>query len=235
MANNDRTHLVPDVEAPLPLPSGAPQLPPDAIESEKGYPAALPPPYAYPPPPHGTTPLAYTGPPKRRSGCFCCCMCFLFSLLLLFLLLLLLFILLLLLILAVTSVLVGIFFLFFHPHIPKYYINSVRIPHFDRAADASLATTFDVNFTASNPNKKIGIYYEGGSHVSVWYADSELCRGSLPTFIQGHRNTTVMEVSLTGNATSLVKAVQVEKRRTGANLWSLKGRCRLGLRFGRLS
>ncbi|GMH10247.1 hypothetical protein Nepgr_012088 [Nepenthes gracilis] len=216
MTANDIVHLVPDVEAPLPQPSGAPQLPSDAIESEKGDRAALPPPYAYPPPPQATTPLAYSGPPKRRSSCFCCCMCFLFSLLLLFLLLLLLFILLLLLLIVVVTVLVGIFFLFFQPQIPKYYINSVRIPHFDRAADASLASTFDVNITASNPNKKIGIYYEGGSHVSVWYADTELCRGSLPAFIQGHQNTTVMEVSLTGNATSLLKAVQVEKRWTGS-------------------
>ncbi|GMH19991.1 hypothetical protein Nepgr_021832 [Nepenthes gracilis] len=204
MANNDRTQPVIDVEAPLPLPTGAPQLPSDATTG-----AALPPPYANPPIPQRTIPLAYSGPPRRRSSCLCYCMCFLFSLLLLFLLLLLL-------LLAVTSVLVGIFFIFYHPKIPKYYINSVSIPHFDRAVDASLAMTFDVNITASNPNTKIGIYYKGRSHVSVWYADTELCRGSLPLFYQGHRNTTVMEVSLTGNATSLLKAVQKEKRRTGS-------------------
>ncbi|GMH10248.1 hypothetical protein Nepgr_012089 [Nepenthes gracilis] len=219
MANNGRTHLVFDVEAPLPLPTGAPQLPSDAIESEKGDPATPPPPYAYPPPLQRTTPLAYSVPPKRRSSCFCCCMCFLFSLFLLLLLLLIL----LLFLLAVTIVLVLIFFLFFHPQIPKYYVNSVRIPHFDRATDASLVTTFDVNFTASNPNKKIGIYYEGGNHVSVWYTDTELCRGSLQTFYQGHQNTTVMQASLTGNATSLVKAVQVEKLRTGSKPLVIKG------------
>ncbi|GMH10244.1 hypothetical protein Nepgr_012085 [Nepenthes gracilis] len=223
MAANERIHPLPDVEAPPPLPPGAPLLPSDAIKSEKGDSAALPPPCAYLPPPQRTTPLAYSGPPKRRSSCFCRCMCFLLSLLLL--------------LVVVSSVLVGIFFLVCHPRIPKYSINSVRISDFDLAADASLAATFNVSITAWNPNKMIGIYYEGGSHVSVWYADTELCQGSLPTFYQGHRNTTVMEVSLTGetrNATSLVAAVQEEERQTGIIPLVIKGTVPVKVKVGKV-
>ncbi|GMG99529.1 hypothetical protein Nepgr_001369 [Nepenthes gracilis] len=227
MAENQRQriHPLPDVEAPPPPPPpgspppSAPLLPANTTTSEKGYPAA---PAPYPPPIQRTIPLAYSRPPKRRN-CFCRCLCFLFSLLLLLLL--------------IIGVIVGIFFLVFHPKIPKYSINSLRITDFNLGNDGSLSATFDVNITAWNPNKKIGIYYEGGSHVTVWYEDTELCQGSLPSFYQGHRNTTVMDVALSGetqNATALVSSVQEEQQQEGSIPLVIRGKVPIKIKVGKL-
>lgn len=60
---------------------------------------------------------------------------------------------------------------------------------------------------AENPNKKIGIYYEKGSSVTVFYSDIDLCNGALPVFYQGNRNVTVFETVLTGNGIRLSDVV----------------------------
>lgn len=57
---------------------------------------------------------------------------------------------------------------------------------------------FDVKITANNPKKNIGIYYEKGGRLSVWYTKTQLCEGSLPIFYQGHQNITKLGVALTG-------------------------------------
>uniref|UniRef100_A0A6N2MP31 Late embryogenesis abundant protein LEA-2 subgroup domain-containing protein n=1 Tax=Salix viminalis TaxID=40686 RepID=A0A6N2MP31_SALVM len=47
---------------------------------------------------------------------------------------------------------------------------------FFSALNSSLSATFNVTITAKNPNKKVGVYYEGGSHISVWYTGTNLCQ-----------------------------------------------------------
>ncbi|KAJ0027488.1 hypothetical protein Pint_36066 [Pistacia integerrima] len=100
---------------------------------------------------------------------------------------------LLLLLIITIAIVLGILFLAFQPKIPKYSVDT-------------------------NPNKKIGIYYERGSHISVWYTDSKLCEGSIPKFYQGHQNTTVLNLPLTGqtqNATALATSLQQQQQQTG--------------------
>ncbi|ONI20208.1 hypothetical protein PRUPE_2G003300 [Prunus persica] len=80
--------------------------------------------------------------------------------------------------------------------------------------DQSLSATFDVSITARNPNKKIGIYYEGGSRLNVWYTGTKLCEGGLPKFYQGHRNTTQLVVQLIGqnpDASGLLSTLQQQQ------------------------
>ncbi|KAG6404243.1 hypothetical protein SASPL_136487 [Salvia splendens] len=83
--------------------------------------------------------------------------------------------------------------------------------------DMTLSARFNVRITTDNPNKKIGIYYEKGSRLSVWYEDSNLCQGTTPKFYQGHQNKTVLNVALTGRnqyGTTLLNALQ-EQQQTG--------------------
>ncbi|GAB2277709.1 hypothetical protein Dimus_012412 [Dionaea muscipula] len=232
-----RIHPIPaageDVEAPQPPaapPSAtAPLIPPDTTKSDKvGSPASagpLPPSdfYTYPPPPRRTIPPSYSDPPKRRRGsCLCRCLCCTFSLILF--------------VLVIIGILVGVLYLVFHPKIPSYSINTLRITSFNLTNDGSLSATFDVDVAARNPNKRIGIYYDGGSQIGVWYEGAELCQGQLPVFYQGHKNTTVFQVGLTGqtqNGTALVAAVQEELQQSGGVPLVIRGKVRVSPKLGK--
>ncbi|KAK9115485.1 hypothetical protein Sjap_014432 [Stephania japonica] len=102
----------------------------------------------------------------------------------------------------------------------------------------SLYASFDVTITARNPNKKIGIYYKKGSQLSVFYTDTKLCEGALPVFYQGHRNTTVMQVALTGqnaNASGLQASVTEQLRQTGKIPLTLRARVPVRVKVGKLT
>jgi hypothetical protein len=77
---------------------------------------------------------------------------------------------------------------------------------------------------ARNPNKKIGIYYLDNSHLTVSYSGTELCKGALPVFYQGHKNTTLLDVALSGTGARLSNALvstlrkQKQKARVPLNL-----------------
>ncbi|KAK9065128.1 hypothetical protein SSX86_016511 [Deinandra increscens subsp. villosa] len=93
---------------------------------------------------------------------------------------------------------VGVLYLVFKPKLPQYSVNRLTISQLTLNLDLSLYAKFNVQITAINPNKKIGIFYQKGSHLSVWYKNTNLCQGSLPIFYQGHLNKTVLNVALAG-------------------------------------
>lgn len=112
----------------------------------------------------------------------------------------------------------------------------MRITQFNLNNDNSLFATFDVSITARNPNEKIGIYYESGSHLSVYFTGTKLCEGSLPKFYQGHRNTTVMNLTLTGqaqDATGLLQSLQAQQQ-TGSIPLNLTVKVPVRLKLGGL-
>lgn len=196
MADQQKIHPV-DVEAP-PAPS-APLVPRDMSRSDKGDPANV---NQYPPF-RRTLPPSYSRPPKKGRGCCCKCICW--TLLTLVLL-----------IVAVAAT-VGILYLVFDPKLPKYTVNRLRVTNFTVDTNFAAHASFNLTVTAENPNKHIGIYYEDGSYLSVSYSDNELCSGSFPVFYQGHRNTTVLAVNLSGQTqltTELITALQ-QQQQTG--------------------
>jgi hypothetical protein len=212
MSDHQRIHpVVHDVEAPH-TPT-APLVPQGAPKSDKEeqYPTH-----------QRTIPVKHSRPPKRRS---CCCKFFCWTISLLLLLVL------------IIAVVVGILFLVFQPKLPKFSVDKLQITQFNLGTDDSLSSTFDVTVTARNPNKKIGIYYESGSDISGWYVDTKLCEGALPKFYQGHRNTTVLLLPLTGqtqNATALVSALQQQQQETGNIPLSLKVNQPVRIKLGKL-
>jgi hypothetical protein len=168
-----------------------------------------------------TIPVIHSRPPKKRSSC-CKCICWTISILILLII-----------ILAAT---VGALYLIFRPKVPKYSVNGLQISDLRLNLDMSLYAKFDVKITAVNPNRKIGIYYEKGSHISVWYRTTNLCQGSLPIFYQGHQNKTVLDVALTGQnqyGQTLLSAIQ-EQQQTGQIPLDLKIDVPVRIKLGKL-
>ncbi|VFQ99753.1 unnamed protein product [Cuscuta campestris] len=202
----------------------APLVPPGSFRSEKGNPetqhvVSVQPPYPQPPPP--PPPAAVIR--KRRS---CCrrCLCWTCCSLLL----------------AVLAVAVSaaVLFLVFRPKLPKYSVDSLTISQLSLSPDNNtLSAAFRVSITARNPNKKIGIYYRSGSRLRVAYAGTDLCEGPFPEFYQGHRNTTVVNVALTGqttDASGLLRSMQTQQQTEGIVPLDLRAKVPVRVKIGKL-
>ncbi|KAK7300594.1 hypothetical protein RJT34_11442 [Clitoria ternatea] len=223
MSDPQKIHPVHDVEAPN-HPS-APLVPRSVSKSDAGDPENVQQQQQQQHPPQRTTlPTMKPQPPKRkRRSCCCRFFCWLISILLI-------------LIIAI-GITVGILFLVFRPKLPKYSVDELRVTQFDLSDNNSLSVTFNLTITARNPNKRIGIDYRGGSHISAWYMDTKLCEGSLPKFYQGHRNITVLSLPLTGqthDATGLQNALQQQLQQTGNVPLNLKVKQPVRIKLGKL-
>ncbi|KAK7278326.1 hypothetical protein RJT34_23354 [Clitoria ternatea] len=215
MADHQRQRIHP-VQVEAPPPPTTPLVPRGSSRSEKGTPLPL----HHPPRLHVIPTTTYSTP--RKGSCFCKCLCWTITLLVLLLI-----------ILAAT---VGILYLVFKPKLPNYSVDTLRISDLRLNFDMSLYAKFDVKVTANNPNKKIGIYYEKGGRLSVWYTNTMLCEGSLSKFYQGHQNKTELNVSLTGQVQSgstLMTALQ-QQQQTGRIPLDLKVHAPVAIKLGRL-
>lgn len=181
----------------------APLAPPSALISEKGDPSTPP---RIPSRGARRQPPLILSPPRRRSrNCCCRCICYTFCLLLV--------------LIVALAVAVGAIYLIFRPKLPDYSVDRLRLTAFQISPGppTTLYSQFVVTVTATNPNKKIGIYYEDGSRLTVWYTNTSLSTGKLPVFYQGHRNTTVLDVVLMGQneVGSGLQAALAEQQQTG--------------------
>ncbi|KAF5730401.1 Late embryogenesis abundant hydroxyproline-rich glycoprotein family [Tripterygium wilfordii] len=216
MANRQKIHPVAVVEAPPPT---APWPPPGPATSHKVCPS-----HAYHRQPSAIVnnpDITQSNPPKTRSRC-CKCICWTISLLFL--------------LLVFLAAAVGILYLVFKPKLPTYSVDRLRISNLRLNYDMTLYATLGVKITANNPNKKIGIYYEEGGHLSVWYTTAKLCKGALPIFYQGHQNVTKLDVILTGQTQSgspLLRALQ-KQQQTGQIPLNLKVDAPVAIKLGKL-
>ncbi|CAA7029429.1 unnamed protein product [Microthlaspi erraticum] len=216
MSNHPKIHPLHDPEAPQTRPT-APLVPRGASRSEHGDPTKDPlsqrPQHFVPLPP----------PKKRRRSCCCRCVCYTLCLLLLF-------------VVAVGAT-IGILYLVFKPKLPDYSIDRLQLTRFTLNQDSNLSTAFNVTITAKNPNEKIGIYYEDGSKITVWYMEAKLSDGSLPKFYQGHENTTVIYVEMTGqtkDASGLMTTLQEQQQTTGNIPLRIRVNQPVRVKFGKL-
>ncbi|KAF2595190.1 hypothetical protein F2Q70_00043593 [Brassica cretica] len=194
MSDHQKIHPVSDPEALPPAHPTAPLVPRGSSRSEHGDPTK-----------ESVTQPPLLDTPRRKKRGSCCCRCVCYTLLVIFLLI------------VIVGAAVGILYLVFRPKLPDYNIDRLQLTRFTFNQDSSLSTAFNVTITAKNPNEKIGIYYEDGSRISVLYMQTRLSNGSLPKFYQGHENTTIIFVEMTGytrNATSLMATLQEQQRLT---------------------
>ncbi|TKY56634.1 YLS9 protein [Spatholobus suberectus] len=217
MADPQKIHPVHDVEAPN-HPS-APLVPRSMSKSDARDPERVDQQH----PPQSTIPVMHSKPPKKRRSCCCRFFCWTISILLI--------------LIVAIGITIGILYLVFRPKLPKYSVDELGVTQFNLADNDSLSVTFNLTITARNPNKKIGIDYRGGSHISAWYLDTKLCEGSLPKFYQGHHNTTVLSIPLTGqtqNATGLQSTLQQQLQQTGNVPLNLKVKQPVRIKLGKL-
>ncbi|XP_009418272.3 NDR1/HIN1-like protein 6 [Musa acuminata AAA Group] len=204
--NMAEQHRVHPVDVESPPPS-APEAPPSLLQPEKAG---------------ATAPAAHSRPPRKRRSRCCTCLCW--SLLAIVILI------------VVIAVAAGVLYLVFRPKIPKYSVDRLAVSSFAVDDNATVAVTFNVTVTARNPNRRIGIYYQGGSDLSAWYTDERLCTGSFPAFYQGHRNTTVLHVLLAGEAkigNELLTELQ-QQQQTGTIPLAVRGVVPVRVKLGKL-
>lgn len=117
--------------------------------------------------------------PGRGGGCGCCgC---LFSLVFK---------------LIVTAVVaiglaVLILWLIFRPNRIKFHVTDASLTKFNLSADNNLHYNLALNITIRNPNERIGIYYDR-IEARPLLEGERFDNDFLPTFYQGHENTTVL-------------------------------------------
>ncbi|XVE79719.1 hypothetical protein DITRI_Ditri14bG0079700 [Diplodiscus trichospermus] len=144
------------------------------------------------PPPENARRYAHLSKRKggRSSRRRCCC-CFLTTILVL---------------LLAVAIAAAVVYFVFKPESPNYSVESVAIKGFNLTLSSPLSPEFDVTVRAHNPNDKIGIYYEKGSSVKVYYKDINLCNGALPAFYQPTNNITLFKTVLKGSGIELSNA-----------------------------
>ncbi|KAK6646204.1 hypothetical protein PHAVU_L001637 [Phaseolus vulgaris] len=131
---------------------------------------------------------------REPSRCGCCCfLCWLISIIIVLAVLL--------------GAATGVFYLVFQPEAPAYTIQRVAVKGVNLTSSA-FSPEFDVVVRAYNGNDKIGIYYEEGSSVAMFYNDARLCDGVFPAFYQPSNNVTLLEALLKGNDVELMVSDQ---------------------------
>ncbi|CAH2060782.1 unnamed protein product [Thlaspi arvense] len=103
-------------------------------------------------------------------------------------------------------------YLVFRPESSKYSVEGFSVSGINLTSSSPISPKFNVTVKSRNGNGKIGIYYEKGSTVDVYYNDVDLCNGALPTFYQPAMNVTVIKTALTGSRIQLTSAMRKEMR-----------------------
>ncbi|KAM3293752.1 hypothetical protein ACQJBY_036964 [Aegilops geniculata] len=96
---------------------------------------------------------------------------------------------------ALAAVL-GALYLALDPKMPLYTVHALNVTAFGMDDDMTARARFDAAVRFENPNRAIGISYEEGSSLAVWYGGYRLSEGALPAFYQGHRDAAVVHVAM---------------------------------------
>ncbi|KAF3335348.1 harpin-induced like protein 7 [Carex littledalei] len=160
--------------------------------------------------------------PRRKRSRWCKCLCWTLISIIIFI--------------VVIAATVGILYLVFRPKIPHYSVDYLSVNTLSLDNNLTANASFDITVTARNPNKRIGIYYLDGSDITAWYNTTQLCNGTFPVFYQGHRNTTVVHLLLSGQpqlTNELVSDIQSQLE-SGSIPIIVKGRVPVKVKFGAL-
>ena len=128
----------------------------------------------------------------------------------------------------------GILYLVFRPKIPSFHVDRLTVTRFDvNTTSMTVTDAFDVEVTADNPNRRIGIYYDGGE-VTASFNGTELCRGAFPTLYQGHRTTVHPRISLAGETRldSAVARQLMQQQQAGFVPLTVRARVPIRIKFG---
>uniref|UniRef100_A0A0E0K063 Late embryogenesis abundant protein LEA-2 subgroup domain-containing protein n=1 Tax=Oryza punctata TaxID=4537 RepID=A0A0E0K063_ORYPU len=103
---------------------------------------------------------------------------------------------------AVVAAAAGALYLALDPKLPRYTFEALTVQSFDMDYDheyddqLTARASFDAAVRFENPNRAIGISYEEGSSLAVFYGGHRLSEGALPAFYQGHGDAAVVHVAM---------------------------------------
>lgn len=137
--------------------------------------------YKYPSSENARNYQGLAGKKPRRSFCRRCCF-FTFCFTIIFII--------------AAAIAAGVLYVVYRPEALDYNVIDLAIKGLNLTSSGPKSPEFDVSMRANNKNDKIGIYYEKGSKVNVFYRGIELADGVLPVFYQSTNNVTVIEVAL---------------------------------------
>ncbi|KAI5667188.1 hypothetical protein M9H77_17041 [Catharanthus roseus] len=146
------------------------------------------------PPPENENKFRHLSNKKPRRSCCRLFLCYTIAFILIFILAL--------------AIAAGVLYLVFRPEAPKYTVSGIAIRGMNLTSSYPISPEFDVNIGADNKNKKLGIYYQSGSEIEVFYNDVILSNGVLPVFYQPSKNVTVFRTVLKGSNVVLGNAVR---------------------------
>lgn len=145
---------------------------------------------------------AYYGPPVppskayhsggRRSSSCCCGPCCILTTLIKFLVS----------IIFIIGIALLVIWLVFRPNKIQVYVESATLTQFNLTGNNALDYNLALDVSIRNPNKHIGFYYDY-VEARAMYDGNRFGFGTLPTFYQDHKNTTVLHPAFKGTAGAL--------------------------------
>uniref|UniRef100_A0A6V7QWL2 Late embryogenesis abundant protein LEA-2 subgroup domain-containing protein n=1 Tax=Ananas comosus var. bracteatus TaxID=296719 RepID=A0A6V7QWL2_ANACO len=89
-----------------------------------------------------------------------------------------------------------ILWLVLRPRLPQFSVSSASVSSFNLSSSSQqLSADFDVTLTVRNPNKKMGVQYDG-VRAAVVYGGETISETSLPPFYQSKGNVTTVHARL---------------------------------------
>ncbi|KAF7849892.1 hypothetical protein BT93_L0162 [Corymbia citriodora subsp. variegata] len=97
--------------------------------------------------------------------------------------------------------LILLIYLLLHPTKPRFSLQQAQIYQLNLSTNPQLInSSIQLTLVATNPNTKVGIYYDG-LQVYVAYKGQQITLHSpLPPFYQGHQDTNLLTASLMGTS-----------------------------------
>ncbi|KAJ1279251.1 hypothetical protein BS78_04G141100 [Paspalum vaginatum] len=139
---------------------------------------------------------------------------------------------------ALAAALLGALYLALDPKLPRYTVHAVDVTAFGMDDDLTARARFNASVRFENPNRAIGIRYEGGSDLSVWFRGYRLSRGALPAFYQGHGDAALVRVAMSEarlQGTGVVEAMRHVNGAGGELPLVFHGKVPVRVKVGRLT
>jgi hypothetical protein len=138
---------------------------------------------------YGATRPAYRPQPhhRRRNGRSCCCSCCLWLIFLVIILLL------------IVAIAGAVFYVLYRP---AFSVSGLKLSYLNVTSSSTLNSKFDLNITAKNPNKKLVFIYSPIA-ISILSNDVDIGDGTVPSFVHGKKNTTLLKAAITSSGRAL--------------------------------
>ncbi|CAE6113586.1 unnamed protein product [Arabidopsis arenosa] len=132
----------------------------------------------------------------------------------------------LLILLFLAALAVGILYLVYQPHKPRFSVSGVSVTGINLTSSSPLSPVIGIKVRSQNVNEKLGLIYEKGNEADVFYGGIKLGNGKFTAFKQPADNVTVIVTVLKGSSIQLTSSSRKELTES-----QKKGKVPFGLRM----